>query len=131
MDASLVAELRAILGPAGLIAEPTRLLPYESDGLALLQERPELVLLPRTTAETARAVRVLARAGVPIVARGAGTGLAGGATPVRGGVVVSTARMRDVLELSVADRFARVQAGVVNVDLSGECRGNGILSAHE
>ncbi len=126
---SLADELRAVLGPAGLIDEPTRLLPYESDGLAMLAVKPDLVCLPRDTRETARTMEILARRGVPVVPRGAGTGLAGGATPVEGGVVVSTARMRDVLEVDLDDRFARVQAGVVNVELSNLCRGRGLLYA--
>jgi glycolate oxidase subunit GlcD len=125
----LQAELLSLLGPAGVVAEPTRLLPYESDALAMLSVRPELVLLPRDTRETAAAMKVLATHGVAVVPRGAGTGLAGGATPVAGGVVVSTARMRDVLELNVADRYARVQAGVVNVDLSSLCAHEGLAYA--
>ena len=122
MSRSLAAELRALLGPAGVIDEPTRLLPYESDGLAMLAVKPELVVLPRDTRETAAAMRLLAERGIPIVPRGAGTGLAGGATPVAGGAVLSTARMRDVLELNTRERFARVQAGVVNVDLTSLCQ---------
>jgi glycolate oxidase subunit GlcD len=122
-------ELRDLLGPRGVISSPTALLPYESDGLALLAQSPELVLLPRTTAETAAAMRVLARAGVAVVGRGAGTGLSGGATPVAGGVVVSTARMRDILSLDAENRVARVQAGVVNVDLSGACAKHGLFYA--
>jgi len=114
----LAEELRGLVGPRGVIDDPTRLLPYESDGLAMLAVPPELVVLPRDTHEVAACLQVLHREGIPIVARGAGTGLAGGATPVEGGVVVSTARMRDVLELDSVDRFARVQAGVVNVELS-------------
>jgi glycolate oxidase subunit GlcD len=129
MTKALARELRRLLGPQGVIDEPTRLLPYESDALALLAVPPELVLLPRDTSQTAAALRLLARHGVPVVPRGAGTGLAGGATPVAGGVVVSTARMRDVLELNVEDRFARVQAGVVNVDLTGLCQHHGLLYA--
>ena len=112
MDPALVAELRGVVGSEGLIDDATRLLPYESDGLAMFQVRPDLVLLPRNTDEAARCFYILHRAGVPVVARGAGTGLAGGATPVEGGVVVSTARMRDVLEVNSEDRYARVQAGV-------------------
>lgn len=129
MDTKLVAALRAVVGERGLIDDPTRLLPYESDGLAMLAVRPPLVLLPRTTAEVARCMQLLAEYGVSIVARGAGTGLAGGATPVADGVVLSTARMRDVLEVNVEDRFARVQAGVVNVDLSGLCQAHGLAYA--
>ena len=125
----LAAELREVLGPEGVLTDRTRLIPYESDGLAMLQVPAEMVILPRNTAETAAALRLLHEAGVPIVARGAGTGLAGGATPVEGGVIVSTARMRDVLEVHVEDRFARVQAGVVNVDLTGLCAEHALLYA--
>jgi glycolate oxidase subunit GlcD len=126
---SLAQELHAIVGPMGLVDEPTRLVAYESDALAMLARTPELVVLPRDTRETAEVMRLLARHGVPVVPRGAGTGLAGGATPVEGGVVVSTARMRDVLELDPVDRFARVQAGVVNVDLSSLCQAEGLAYA--
>ena len=129
MDPRLVSALRGVLGRDGLIDEPARLLPYESDGLAMLHVKPELVCLPRTTAEVAATLRLLHEHGVPVVARGAGTGLAGGATPVEGGAVVSTARMRDVLELNVEDRFARVQAGVVNVDLTATCQAHGLMYA--
>ena len=69
----------------------------------MIQVKPELVLLPRDTQETSTCLKILRRAGIPVVARGAGTGLAGGATPVAGGAIVSTARMRDVLELNVAE----------------------------
>jgi glycolate oxidase subunit GlcD len=129
LPSSLAAEMRTLLGPAGVVDEVTRLLPYESDGLALIACAPELVVLPRDTREAAAALTLLHRRGVPLVPRGAGTGLAGGATPVPGGVVVSTARMRDVLELNVDDRFARVQAGVVNVDLTRLCQHAGLAYA--
>lgn len=121
MEAAWIAELRELLGPRGLVEDPTQLFPYEADGIVLLRRRPELVLLPRTTEEVARTMRILHRARVPVVARGAGTGLSGGATPVEGGVVLSLARMRDVLSLDPIDRVARVQAGLVNVDLSLAC----------
>jgi glycolate oxidase subunit GlcD len=125
----LAQELRSILGPRGLIDDPTKLLPYESDGLAMMAVPPELVCLPRDTQEAAACLALLHRAGVPVVARGAGTGLAGGATPVAKGVVVSTARMRDILEVNPIDRFARVQAGVVNVDLTRVASRHGLRYA--
>ncbi|MFT7664844.1 MAG: glycolate oxidase, partial [Planctomycetota bacterium] len=121
MNVEIVNELRAILGEKGLIESSTRMVPYESDGLAILRQRPSLVVLPRNTEETAQCMRILHREGIPIVPRGAGTGLAGGATPVEGGVVVGTARMRNVLEINTVDRFARVQAGLVNEKLSRAC----------
>jgi len=126
---ALADALRSIVGRAGVIDEPARLLPYESDALALFQTRPALVCLPRDTQETARSLRLFHQEGIPVIPRGAGTGLAGGATPVEGGVVLSTARMRDILEVNAEDRYARVQAGVVNVDLTGLCARHGLLYA--
>ncbi|MEW6072819.1 MAG: FAD-linked oxidase C-terminal domain-containing protein [Planctomycetota bacterium] len=129
MHPSLVPRLVEIVGRQGVIDDPTRLLTYESDSLALVHRPPEIVVLPRTTAETARALAVLAEAGVPLVPRGAGTGLSGGATPIEGGAVISTARMRDILAVDAANRFARVQAGVVNHDLDAACRPHGLRYA--
>jgi len=117
------------VGSAGIVGDPAALLAYESDGLTLKRQRPELVLLPKNTDETARCMALLHEHGIPLVPRGAGTGLSGGATPVPHGVLVGTARMRDVLELNVEDRFARVQAGVVNVDLTRCCDGEGLFYA--
>jgi glycolate oxidase subunit GlcD len=118
MDAGLLRGLREILGESGVLERANQRVPYECDGLAFVRRVPELVLLPRTTRETAEAMRLLDLARVPVVARGAGTGLSGGAAPVEGGVVIGTARMRAILELDAPNRFARVQAGVVNVELS-------------
>ena len=129
MKPAVLEELRAALGSAGVIADPTRLLAYECDGLALLRQKPAVVLLPRTTEECARAMRILHRERIPVVGRGAGTGLSGGATPVEGGALVGFARMRDVLEVNVADRYARVQAGVVNVDLTLAVEKHGLFYA--
>lgn len=129
MDPSLLSELRAILGPDGLIEDETSRAAYDCDGLTLQRHMPELVLLPKDTDETARAMKVLHRAGVPVVPRGAGTGLSGGATAVQGGVMIGTARMSQVLEVNAADRFARVQAGVVNVELTRCCAGEGLFYA--
>jgi glycolate oxidase subunit GlcD len=129
MDRIVVEALRAIVGPQGLVEAGTRAIPYESDGLAIYAQRPDLVLLPKDTEQTAACLKVLHAARIPIVPRGAGTGLAGGATPVEGGVVLGTARMRAVLELDVANRRARVQAGLVNVDLSSACKAHGLYYA--
>ena len=129
MKAALERRLRELLGPRGVVDRPTSRFAYESDGLTLLRHTPELVLLPRDTAQAAACMALLAQEGVPVVARGAGTGLSGGATPVEGGVVVGTSRMRDVLEIQARDRYARVQAGVVNVDLSRAAATHGLFYA--
>ncbi len=129
MDPRIVDGLRAIVGDAGIETHPTRRATYESDGLAHVRRVPDLVLQPRDTRQTAEALRFLDQWKVPIVPRGAGTGLAGGATPVAGGVLVSTSRMRDVLEVDPVNRYARVQAGVVNVDLTHACATHGLFYA--
>ena len=129
MREELIRELRSIVGREGLITDPAARFAYESDGLTLERCLPELVLLPRDTDQTARVMRVLARDGVPIVPRGAGTGLSGGATPVVGGVTVATTRMRDVLEIDVENRLARVQAGVVNLALGRALAPHGLFYA--
>jgi glycolate oxidase subunit GlcD len=129
MDPGLLRGLREVLGEAGVLERRNQRVPYECDGLAFVRKVPELVLLPRSTRETAEIAKLLAQAHVPVVARGAGTGLSGGATPVEGGVVVGTARMRAVLEVDAPNRFARVQAGVVNADLSHAAEEHGLFYA--
>ena len=75
MDARVVEELRAVLGPVGVLTDRARRTTYESDGLALARQLPDLVILPKDTRETAGAVRILHAHGIPVVPRGAGTGL--------------------------------------------------------
>ena len=129
MDTRVEKELRDILGHEGILADRARRVAYESDALAMLSAVPDAVLLPATTDEAARAMRVLHKAGIPIVPRGAGTGLSGGATPVEGGVVIGFSRMRRVLEVDAENRWARVQAGLVNVDMSRHCAEHGLFYA--
>ncbi|MHB1170708.1 MAG: FAD-binding oxidoreductase, partial [Longimicrobiales bacterium] len=85
--------LLALVGESSLIRNPGALLVYESDGLTAYRERPCAVVLPHDTAETAAVIRVLRDAQLPWVARGAGTGLSGGALALKGAVLVSTAKM--------------------------------------
>jgi glycolate oxidase len=121
----LSAELRRIVGPRAVVDDAAALLTYEADGCVMDLALPNLVVLPSTTEEVAAVVRAAANAGVPIVPRGAGTGLSGGATPIQGGVVVSTARMERVLEVDARNRRARVQPGVINWELSQQLAPHG------
>jgi glycolate oxidase subunit GlcD len=114
----LVSELRNIVGAEQVVTDPDRLLVYESDASATHRARPGAVVLPASTEEVASVCRLLAGAGVPVVPRGAGTGLSGGAIATEGGVVVGTARMNRILELDSENRRALLQPGVVNADLS-------------
>jgi glycolate oxidase len=111
-------EIGALLGPGGVISEPAQLRTYECDGLTGYRVVPALVVLPSTTAEVAAVVRVCAREHIPFVARGAGTGLSGGALPVADGIVIGLARMRRVLSVDVDNQRAVVQPGVTNTGIS-------------
>ncbi|MCL6543505.1 MAG: FAD-binding oxidoreductase, partial [Roseiflexus sp.] len=116
--ATVLNDLRRVVGPRAVIDDAATLLTYEADGCVMDTHPPNVVVLPSTTEETAEIVRIANRAGMPIVPRGAGTGLSGGATPIHGGIVISTARMERVLEVDVRNRRARVQPGVINWELS-------------
>lgn len=117
------------MGERGVRADAVARSAYEADGFMLQREAPDLAVLPRTTAEAAAAVKLLRAEGFVVVPRGAGTGLTGGARPVRGGAILGTARMREVLEVNVVDRYARVQAGVVNVHLTAATAPHGLFYA--
>jgi glycolate oxidase subunit GlcD len=126
---ALLAELRAVLGEEGVIADAGRLLVWESDGLTAYRVAPRAVLLPRDTEQTSRALRILAREGLPFVPRGAGTGLSGGALALEGAVLISFARMNRILEIDERNRRARVQPGVVNTALSTAAQPLGLYYA--
>jgi len=114
-----------LLGPDAVLYQHEDLLPYGYDG-AVDTAQPDAVVLPTETADVAKLARFCAHHGVPIVPRGAGTGLSGGAIPVEGGVVVSFARMARILELDVANLRAVVQAGLVNLHLSTAAAPHGL-----
>ena len=115
---SLADRLRTQLAPDRVITDLTRLRTYECDGITGYRVVPALVALPESTEEVALVVAACARAGVPFVARGAGTGLSGGALPVADGVVISLARMRRVLEIDLPNQRMTVEPGVTNADIS-------------
>lgn len=126
---AVVRELRGIVGEEGVIAEPGRLLVWESDAMTAYRVMPRAVLLPRSTEETSRALRILAREKIPFVPRGAGTGLSGGALALEGSVAISFSRMNRILDIDVANRRARVQPGVVNTALSVAAAPHGLYYA--
>jgi len=111
-------ELRDQLSPERIITDRTRLRTYECDAITGYRVVPSLVALPESTAEVAAVVAACAAQGVPFVARGAGTGLSGGALPVADGVVISLARMRRVLDIDLPNQRMTVEPGVTNADVS-------------
>src|SRR5580658_2590692 len=106
-----------LVGPRGYLDRPEDLSLYEYDG-SVDKARPELVVFPKTTEEVAAIVKITARHGVPIVGRGAGTGLSGGAIPRAGGVVIGFSRMNRILEIDIENERAVLQPGVVNLDIT-------------
>ena len=119
MDAKLFDEFRAIAGAAGVLSQPEDLRTYESDALTAFRAMPRAVLLPASAAEVQAIVRICHRDRIPFVARGAGTGLSGGAMPVEGGIVIGLARMNRVLEIDLANARVVVEPGVINLDVTG------------
>jgi glycolate oxidase len=115
---AIVDELRAALGPGHVLTEPAQLKVYDCDGLTGWRALPALVALPVSTAEVQTVVRACHRERIPFVARGAGTGLSGGALPVADGVVISLARMNRILEVDLEAQRVVVEPGVANLDVS-------------
>ena len=118
MDARIIEELRAVVGTGGLIVEHDQLKTYECDGLTNFRTMPEAVVLPRSTEQVQGVVRICAREKLPFVARGAGTGLSGGALPAEGGIVVSLARMNRILRVDIPNQRVVVEPGVINLQVT-------------
>jgi len=129
LPTAFVAELQEALGAEHVIREPEQLRVYECDGLTGHRAVPELVVLPASTEEVQAVVRACHRERVPFVARGAGTGLSGGATPMAGGVVVSLARMNRILEIDLESGRVVVEPGVANLDVTTAVAGEGFFYA--
>jgi glycolate oxidase len=130
MMAVTVAELMAaVVGADNVLTDAADLLVYEADGLTHGRTRPALVVLPGSTEEVVQVVRIAREAGCPLVPRGSGTGLSGGARPVEGCAVLSLSRMRKVLEVDLANGWVRVQPGVINLDVTKTVAGAGFYYA--
>jgi len=127
--ARIVAALRAVLPADAVISEPAATKAYECDALAAYRCAPLAVVLPRTTAEVAAALQVCHAMQVPVVPRGSGTSLAGGAMPTADCVVIGVSRMTAVLETDLANRFMRVETGRTNLSVTGAVEAEGFFYA--
>ncbi|WP_299908729.1 FAD-linked oxidase C-terminal domain-containing protein [uncultured Paracoccus sp.] len=125
----IVAALRAVLPEDAVISDLQETRAYECDAFTAYRCPPLAVVLPRTTEEVAAAMQVCARMNVPVVPRGAGTSLAGGALPTADCVVIGTMRLNDFLEIDTQNRFIRVQSGVTNLSVSTELEPHGFFYA--
>jgi glycolate oxidase len=128
MNSGLVREFEKLLGPSSVLHRPEDLLLYEYDG-SVEKGRPNLVVFPTTTEDVSRIVKVAATYNLPIVGRGAGTGLSGGALARTGGVMLVFARMNRILELDPENQRAVVQPGVVNHELTRAAEPHGLYFA--
>ena len=127
--AAVLARLREVLPAHALLSRRGELTPYECDGLTAYRERPLLVALPETEAQVAAVLKACYAMGVPVVARGAGTGLSGGAMPHRDGVTLSLAKFSRILRLDAQAGLAVVQCGVRNLAISEAAAPHGLYYA--
>jgi glycolate oxidase len=118
VDARIVQQLHAIVGPSGLITSAEELHTYECDGLTNFRVMPLGVILPESTEQVQSILRICHRERIPFVARGSGTGLSGGALPVENGVVISLTRMNRILEVDIPNARVVVEPGVINLDIT-------------
>lgn len=127
--AEIVAQLAEFVKPEGLVTSERELVPFETDAFTAYRRVPMAVVLPETTTEVAKIMKYLAREKVPVVPRGAGTSLSGGAIPQEDAVVVGLSRMNRILEVDYPNRLARVQAGVTNLNISDSVAADGFFYA--
>ena len=121
--------LTRIVGAANVIVRPDELKVYECDGLAGMKVMPSAVVLPVSTDEVVQVVKLAHELQVPLVARGSGTGLSGGALPVAGGWVLGLSRMKKILEVDLQNGFVRVEPGVINLEISKRLAPHGFYYA--
>jgi len=126
---ALLDELIPILGAGNVLSDPSEILVYESDGSTMHNVQPGGVVYPRGTEQIAAVVTACARAGVPFVARGAGTGLSGGAMALGDGIIVALNRMNRILSVDPANRRAEVEPGVTNLSITKEAAPHGLYFA--
>ena len=121
--------LRQVLPHTAVIEEPAETRAYECDGLSAYRCPPMLAVLPSTTEEVAEVMKICNQFDVPVVPRGAGTSLAGGALPTADCVILGVARMNDVLETDYSNRIVRVQTGRTNLSVTGAIEEDGFFYA--
>ena len=115
---SFISSLQSLVGKQYVVLEKAALMLYEADGCVITPHMPDVVIIPETTEQIVAAVKLARAAGVPVIARGSGTGLSGGSTPINGGLVITTTRMTKILDVDTRNNRVRVQPGVINFELS-------------
>lgn len=121
----LIDRLRDIVGPGGLLFDPSELVVYECDGYTIEKNKPDVVVFPTSTEQIVAIVKLCNELNVSFLPRGAGTSLAGGCLPVGGGVMIALTRMKRILEVNYRDRYAVIEPGVVNLWLTNHLKPKG------
>lgn len=129
IDSSFIAALERIVGPEGLVRDPNELCVYESDGLARLRSMPPVAVLPDSADEVQQVVRLCHDRSVPFVARGHGTGLSGGALPVKDGVLIVLTRLNRILDVDIPNQRVTVEPGVINLEVTRQVAPHGYYYA--
>src|SRR5260370_19822844 len=128
MECGVLAGVERVRGARGCLHRPEDLTRYEYDG-GVDKAGPDRVVFPQSTSDVAAIVKISKENSVPIVGRGAGTGLSGGAIPRAGGIVISFARMNRILEIDLENERAVLQPGVVNLEITQAVEGQGYFYA--
>src|SRR5260370_12049997 len=135
LDSAILNALRAVVDagnstlPSGLITATNQLQTYECDGVTNMRAVPGAVVLPRSAEQVQAIVRICDQYRIPFVARGAGTGLSGGALPAEGGIVISFARMNRILEIDIPNQRVVVEPGVINTQVTDAVAAHGYFYA--
>jgi glycolate oxidase len=124
----LIDALRQIVGAHYVLVEKEDVIVYEQDG-SIFQVMPEIVVLPGDVEEVAAVVRAAEKANVPIVPRGSGTGLAGGAVPAEGGIILALTRLNRILKIDLDNALAIVEPGVINIEVTKAVAKDGFFYA--
>ncbi|WP_110031375.1 FAD-binding oxidoreductase [Hoeflea marina] len=127
--AAIIADLADLLPAECLVTEPRELAPFETDAFVSYRRLPLAVALPETTAQVSALLRYCSREGIPVVPRGAGTSLSGGAIPQEDAVVIGVSKLSRILEVDYPNRAAVVQAGVTNINISQAVDADGFFYA--
>ncbi len=122
----IIRELKGIVGDKNVLTSPEDLVAYSYDA-TFLEHRPDAVVLPGSTEEVSRVMKVAYREGIPVIPRGMGSGLAGGSIPFSGGIVLSLTRMNRILEIDGENMTAWVEAGVITAEFQAEVEKRGLF----
>lgn len=126
---SLINKLKKIVGANNVLSDPTELLVYECDALTTHRSLPKAVVLVSSTDQVSKIIKILNQENVAFTARGAGTGLSGGALALEGSIIIEMAKMNRVLEVNYMDRYAIVETGLININLTRRVETSGYFYA--